>query len=54
MDWFKVILIIAVILQEIQIISLRHEVIAISDIFFVASLPLAIAIEQSDSFNANT
>lgn len=34
MDWFKIILIIAVILQEIQIISLRHEVIAISDMFF--------------------
>ena len=34
MDWLKIILIIAVILQEIQIISLRHEVMTISDIFF--------------------
>lgn len=34
MDWFKVILVIAIILQEMQIISLRHEVTTISDMFF--------------------
>lgn len=31
MDWFKVILVVAIILQEVQIIALREELTALTD-----------------------
>ena len=34
MDWFKIVLVVAIILQEIQIISLRRELDEVSEFFF--------------------
>ena len=52
MDWFKVIFVVAIILQEIQIIALRDELTALTDMVVLTLVNkvknISISIAESD------